>query len=136
LGDYVDRGTKSVETILLLFALKLKYPENFILLRGSHEDRSINRSMGFGDECATKFKENIDDPVSFFQKCNRLFDKLPLAALIDDSILCVHGGIGITLKSINEIAGIERPLKVNHDPKSRQEKIIYELLWSDPYRGN
>lgn len=56
LGDYVDRGTKSVETILLLFALKMKYPENILLLRGGHEDSLINRSMGFGDECATKFK--------------------------------------------------------------------------------
>lgn len=49
LGDYVDRGNKSIETILLLFSLKLKYPENIFLLRGSHEDRMINRSMGFGD---------------------------------------------------------------------------------------
>ena len=52
----MDRGTKSVETILLLFALKMKYPENILLLRGAHEDRTINKSMGFGDECATKFK--------------------------------------------------------------------------------
>jgi protein phosphatase len=120
LGDYVDRGAKSVETILLLFALKIKYPENLFLLRGSHEDRYINRSMGFGDECATKFKENIDDPASIFQRCNRIFERLPLAALIDESIFCVHGGIGSTLNSVNEISGIERPLKVNHDPKSWQ----------------
>lgn len=49
LGDYIDRGSKSIETLLLLFSLKVKYPENVIMLRGAHEDRLINRSMGFGD---------------------------------------------------------------------------------------
>ena len=56
MGDYVDRGTKSVETILLLFSLKIKFPDNIVLLRGGHEDRQINKVMGFGDECALKFK--------------------------------------------------------------------------------
>lgn len=51
LGDYIDRGTKSLETLILLFTLKMKYPENIFLLRGSHEDIKINKSMGFGDEC-------------------------------------------------------------------------------------
>jgi protein phosphatase len=56
--------------------------------------------MGFGDECAAKFKENINDPGSFFSRCNQIFDKLPLAALIDDDYLCIHGGIGSTLKNL------------------------------------
>ena len=73
LGDYVDRGTKNLETILLLFSLKIKYPESVYLLRGPHEDKTINRSMGFGDECQAKLKENIDDPGSFFQRCNKIF---------------------------------------------------------------
>ena len=114
LGDYVDKGTKSVETILLLFALKMKYPENIFLLRGSHEDKIINRSMGFGDECQTKFKENIDDQFSFFYRSNKIFDRLPVAALIDDNILCMHGGIGSTMNSPNDINLIQRPVKVNH----------------------
>ena len=132
LGDYVDRGTKSVETILMLLALKLKYPESVYLLRGSHEDKQINRAMGFGDECAAKFKENIDDPRSFFSRVNKIFEKLPLAALVEENIFCCHGGIGHTLKNIYELEQINKPYRISLEPRTRQEKIAYELLWSDP----
>lgn len=71
-----------------------------MLLRGAHEDRQINKYMGFGDECALKFKENIEDQYSFFNRVNKLFDKLPVAALIDDNIFCSHGGIGHTMRSV------------------------------------
>lgn len=56
--------------------------------------------MGFGDECTMKFKENIDQTNSYFNRINRIFDKMPMAALIEDNIFCSHGGIGHTLKSI------------------------------------
>lgn len=91
--------------------------------------------MGFGDECEMKLKENIDDPRSFFQRCNKLFQKMPIAAIVNDSIFCVHGGIGSTLVNVNEIAVIPKPIKVNHEPKTKTEKIIYDLLWSDPCKG-
>lgn len=68
--------------MLLLFALKLKYPENIHLLRGSHEDIHINRYMGFGDECHAKLNHNIDVPNSCFNIFNRIFNKLPLAAIV------------------------------------------------------
>jgi protein phosphatase len=67
LGNYVDRGVYSLETICLLLALKVKYPKQIHLLRGSHEDRRINISAGFGEECRVRLKENIDEPDSVFQ---------------------------------------------------------------------
>lgn len=60
---------------------------------------------------------------------------MPIAALINDSILCVHGGIGSTLSNLNEIANIPKPIRVNHDPKSKTERIVYDILWSDPCKG-
>ena len=66
LGNYVDRGCHSLEVICLLLALKLRYPKQIVLLRGNHEDRNVNRHLGFGKECATRLNENIDDPGSCF----------------------------------------------------------------------
>ncbi|CAD8166845.1 unnamed protein product [Paramecium pentaurelia] len=132
LGDYVDRGTRSLEIVLLLFTLKLKYADQIHLLRGHHEDAKINKIFGFADECFLKFAEDIMDPNSIYQRINRVFQYLPLAAVIEDKILCVHGGIGQTMRTVDEIELIQRPLEIVHDPKTYQQKIALELLWSDP----
>jgi protein phosphatase len=100
LGDYVDRGSHSLETICLLMALKVKYPEKIHLLRGNHEDKWINNAFGFAEECSHRLGEDPAEPDSVFNKINELFDWLPLAALIEDKIVCLHGGIGSTLVSI------------------------------------
>ncbi|CAD8187082.1 unnamed protein product [Paramecium pentaurelia] len=132
LGDYVDRGTRSLEIILLLFTLKVKYGDQIHLLRGHHEDPKINKIFGFADECYLKYAEDINDPNSIYQRINRVFQYMPLAAVIEDKIFCVHGGIGQTIRTIDEIELIQKPLQIIHDPVTYQQKIALELLWSDP----
>lgn len=135
LGNYVDRGKYSLEVICLLFALKVKFPEQIHLLRGSHEDIRINSVYGFADECQTRFKENPQDPNSIFRKINEVFEYLPLAAVVAGAIFCVHSGIGSTMNSIDEISQIKRPLSINYEGSTTQQKIILDLLWSDPVQN-
>lgn len=87
LGDYVDRGSFSIATISLLLAFKVKYPENFFLLRGNHECKSINRIYGFYDSCKRVYS------IKLWQLFTNLFNVMPISALIDDKILCMHGGL-------------------------------------------
>lgn len=73
LGNYVDKGFNSLETICLLMALKIKYPDHIRLLRGKHEDATVNRICGFGEECSIRLGENINDPYSCFSMINSVF---------------------------------------------------------------
>lgn len=115
LGDYVDRGSHSLETICLLLALKVKYPTQIHLIRGNHEDKWININFGFSEECALRLDEDPLDQDSVFSRINNLFEYLPLAAVIDEKILCIHGGIGSTLKKVDQIEKLKRPLEVIHE---------------------
>ncbi|MBA0702358.1 hypothetical protein Goari_021931, partial [Gossypium aridum] len=92
LGDYVDRGQHSLETITLLLALKVEYPNNVHLIRGNHEAADINALFGFRIECIERMGER--DGIWVWHRINRLFNWLPLAALIEKKIICMHGGIG------------------------------------------
>ncbi|XP_058084215.1 serine/threonine-protein phosphatase PP1 isozyme 3-like isoform X3 [Magnolia sinica] len=120
LGDYVDRGKQSLETICLLLAYKIKYPENFFLLRGNHECASINRIYGFYDECKRRFNVRL---WKVFTDC---FNCLPVAALIDEKILCMHGGLSPDLNNLNQIRNLTRPTDVP------DTGLLCDLLWSDP----
>ncbi|XP_053993618.1 uncharacterized protein LOC128884326 isoform X2 [Hylaeus volcanicus] len=132
LGDYVDRGTHSLEVICLLFALKCRYPNQIHLIRGNHEDRSINGAYGFQDECRRRLREDPDYEDSCWEKFNKVFDYLPVGALIEDRILCIHGGIGGSIQTLKDISELKRPLTVSQVPETETEQKVTDLLWSDP----
>lgn len=120
LGDYVDRGKLSLETICLVLAYKIKYPENFFLLRGNHECASVNRIYGFYDECKRRYN------IKLWKTFTDCFNCLPVAAMVDGTIFCTHGGLSPDLTDLEQIKKLERPLDV---PDSG---LICDLLWSDP----
>jgi len=103
LGDFVDRGSFSLEVICLLFALKLRYPKQIHMIRGNHEDPTINAIYGFREECRRRLTEDVDSPTSVWSKFNAIFEWLPCGALIEGRILCIHGGIGGSINSVQEI---------------------------------
>lgn len=122
LGDYVDRGEFSIEVITLLFCLACLYPENVFLIRGNHEFRNVNENYGFKQQIVKEF-----DSISPWLKANQAFDFLPIAALIDDKIFCVHGGISQHLTSVQALKGeFQKPIYSYDDP------VLFDLMWSDP----
>lgn len=123
LGDYVDRGKHSLETICLLLAYKVRYPDNFFLLRGNHECSSINRIYGFFDEVKRRHS------VKLWKQFTDTFNCMPVAALIENRILGMHGGLSPELRSLDQIHKILRPTDV---PDSG---LICDLLWADPAEG-
>ena len=120
LGDYVDRGKQSLETVCLLLCYKIKYPTKVTLLRGNHESSVTNRIYGFYDECKRRYN------VRIWRSFTDLFNFLPVAAIIDDKILCMHGGLSPELKNLQNIESISRPTDI---PDSG---LLCDLLWSDP----
>lgn len=125
LGDYVDRGQHSLETITLLLALKIEYPDNVHLIRGNHEAADINALFGFRIECIERMGEN--DGIWAWTRFNQLFNHLPLAALIEKKIICMHGGIGRSIHSVEQIEKLERPITMDAG-----SIVLMDLLWSDP----
>jgi serine/threonine-protein phosphatase PP1 catalytic subunit len=123
LGDYIDRGKQSIETVCLLLCYKIKYPENFFLLRGNHECAQINRIYGFYDECKRRYS------IRLWRVFSDVFNCLPVAALIDEKIFCMHGGLSPELKNLDQIKNIMRPTDVP------DTGLLCDLLWSDPERG-
>ncbi|KAF9907609.1 hypothetical protein BX616_000375 [Lobosporangium transversale] len=120
LGDYVDRGKMSLETILLLFCYKIKYPENFFLLRGNHECANVTRVYGFYDECKRRAS------IKMWRAFVDVFNCLPLAAIVANKIFCVHGGLSPNLSTMDDIRAIRRPTDVP------DFGLLNDLLWSDP----
>ncbi|KAL6563699.1 Serine/threonine-protein phosphatase bsl2 [Orobanche gracilis] len=125
LGDYVDRGQHSLETITLLLALKVEHPLQIHLIRGNHEAADINALFGFRIECIERMGER--DGIWAWHRINRLFNWLPLAALIEKKIICMHGGIGRSINHVEQIENIQRPIAMEAG-----SIVLMDLLWSDP----
>uniref|UniRef100_A0A6G3MGD6 Serine/threonine-protein phosphatase n=1 Tax=Henneguya salminicola TaxID=69463 RepID=A0A6G3MGD6_HENSL len=123
LGDYVDRGKQSLETICLLLAYKIRYPENFFLLRGNHECASINRIYGFYDECKRRYN------IKLWKTFTDCFNCLPIAAIVGEKIFCCHGGLSPCFESMEQLRQIMRPTDVP------DQGLLCDLLWSDPEKG-
>ncbi|KAL2485549.1 Serine/threonine-protein phosphatase BSL2 [Abeliophyllum distichum] len=125
LGDYVDRGQHSLETITLLLAMKVEHPHQIHLIRGNHEAADINALFGFRIECIERMGER--DGIWAWHRINRLFNWLPLAALIEKKIICMHGGIGRSINHVEQIENIQRPITMEAG-----SIVLMDLLWSDP----
>ena len=125
-GDYVDRSPCDVEVITLLFAYKLRYPQHVILLRGNHECRLINQTYGFKESCKRSFDR---DGLKIWRKFSQAFQNLPILGLIDDKILCMHGGISNHIKSIDQLKRLKKPDNIPDDG------LLCDLVWSDPEKS-
>ncbi|KAI9276807.1 serine/threonine-protein phosphatase PP-Z [Phascolomyces articulosus] len=120
LGDYVDRGKQSLENMLLLLCYKIKFPENFFLLRGNHECANVTKVYGFYDECKRRLNPKM------WRTFVDTFNTLPIAALVAGKIFCVHGGLSPSLHNMDEVRNIQRPTDVP------DYGLLNDLLWSDP----
>lgn len=123
LGDYVDRGKQSLETVCLLICYKIMYPENFFILRGNHESAGINRIYGFYDECKRRYS------IRLWKVFSDVFNCLPVSAIVDEKILCMHGGLSPEMERLQQIADLHRPCDVP------DVGLMCDLLWSDPDTG-
>ncbi|XP_050354478.1 serine/threonine-protein phosphatase 5 [Nymphalis io] len=120
-GDFVDRGSFSVECIFTLFSFKLLYPDHFFMSRGNHETRDMNRAYGFRGEVTSKYTSQMADLFT------ELYNWLPLAHCINNRVLVMHGGLfskdDVTLDDIRNVDRNKQP---------PEDGIMCELLWSDP----
>lgn len=123
MGDFVDRGGFSLETISLLVCLKIRYSDRIWLIRGNHESRSVTRVYGFYEECTTRYQ---DHGMELWKAFTDMFDFLPVSALIGNQIFCTHGGLSPYLQSIDQVRALPRFQEIPF------EGLLTDMMWSDP----
>jgi serine/threonine-protein phosphatase 5 len=123
-GDFVDRGHYGVEIVIILFSLKILYPNYVHLNRGNHESRLINLRDGFEKEVMSKYDVEVFDCFS------QVFATLPIACVIGNQVFVVHGGLAWENFTIGELNEVDRFVE-NPIPES----ILEDILWSDPSKN-
>jgi serine/threonine-protein phosphatase 2A catalytic subunit len=120
MGDYVDRGSQSVEIVSYLFTLMIRYQDSIRLPRGSHESAFTSQHFGFREEVIARYGSD-----HIWQIYTQPFSTIPLEALIAKKIICVHGWISHAIKTIADIQTIDRFHEIPHQGPMR------DLMWSD-----
>ena len=119
LGDYIDRGSESIQVVTFLFCIKCLFSESVILLRGNHEIVSVNTFYGFKAQCELMYD------LQLFKAFNLSFEKLPIAAVINNYFFCVHGGVSKLIQKVSDLSLITKF-------SQEQDDLSKDLLWSDP----
>ena len=125
LGDIVDRGPYQLECLILILALKIKQPNKYFFLKGNHESLEINQSYGFYQDFIFKFKDQKK-----FKDVLALYKVLPICAVVNRTVLCLHGGIPEDFEVLEKLKGVK-----TQDPASlfkNVAKSLKQIMWNDP----
>lgn len=143
LGDYVDRNPKDLENVTLIFGFYSKYRENVVILRGNHEDRTINEDYGFLNNLNASFKKS-EQVESLYNEILKFFIKLPIIHVhvipdIEQSkkirIFAVHGGIPVDVENPNvpiDLHTVEKEIMTQKESYKEFDRYMNWLLWADP----
>lgn len=118
----MDRGYFGVETVCLLLAFKVRYPNRITILRGNHEGRAVSQVYGFYDEVLRKY-----GTATVWTLLNDCFDYIPIAAVIENMVFCVHGGLSPSIDKIDQLGFLNRVQEIPHDGP------LSDIMWSDPW---
>jgi serine/threonine-protein phosphatase PP1 catalytic subunit len=129
LGDIVDRGPKQVECLIFVLALKIIEPDKYFILKGNHETLEMNQAYGFIYEFAQRFED-----YEKFRDILAVYDVLPICAIINDSILCLHGGIPEDIDILKKIRGL-KPKDIDNSTLETIAPGIFQIMWNDPKPG-
>ncbi|MGV9171848.1 MAG: metallophosphoesterase [Promethearchaeia archaeon] len=124
LGDIVDRGSSQLQTLIIMCAFKILHPKTFFILRGNHETLEMNRSYGFYSNFATRFGEQKFNVILEF------YNALPYCAILNEAILCVHGGIPENNEILKEFKRVKKEDKGNISKS--MDKALFQMMWNDP----